>query len=191
LKNKRGLFIKGFTLLFVTLVFCLSLAWAKPLGPGSPFPNLVFKDILSREEQSYLGIAQKKQFSIKDIQGKLIVLEIFNTFCMSCPKNVPPMNNVYSLVSQDSQLKGKVTVISLAIGNTMNEVRDYKKEHKVLYPVVTDLDFSTYKALGNPRVPFTIFIKKNDKGRGIVLETHQGIFRSSDEILNKIREVLR
>jgi hypothetical protein len=99
------------------------------------------------------------------------------------------LNKAYSTVKNNPGLKGKVKVISIAVGNNQNEVKSYKKEYKVLYPILTDLNFTAHKALGNPRVPFTIFVKKDAKGNCTVASTHQGLFESENFVMNKISEV--
>jgi hypothetical protein len=152
------------------------------------FPNLTFKNTLSGTEQTYLKISQKKYFSLNNIPGNLFIIEVFNTYCTSCPINIAVLNSVYSEIENDPQLKEKVRIISIAAGNNLNEVTDYKKGHKVLYPVLTDPVFSAHKALGQPRVPYTIFVKKNVKGKVTVVNMHQGVIESSDSLMQSIRD---
>lgn len=120
------------------------------------------------------------------MNATILLIEVFSTYCTSCPKNVPILNTVYSAVEDDPVLKGKVKVIGIAVGNTGNEIESFKKEYKVLYPVLSDLLFTLHKSLGNPRVPYTILIRKNVKGN-IVVYVHQGVIDSPDLILNNIR----
>jgi thiol-disulfide isomerase/thioredoxin len=166
-------------------------AETRPIAPGDTFPNLSFRDILSKGDKSYLGIGKKKTFSIKDMQGTLFIFEIFSTYCMSCPRNVPVLNKVYSVVNNDPKLRQQVKVLTVAIGNTRNEAESYKQEHKVLYPVLTDFTFAFHKALGNPRVPYTIIAKKDARGKNIVVYTHMGVIESPDSLLNEVQKLLR
>lgn len=152
------------------------------------FPNLTFRNTLSGAEQAYLKTSQKKLISLNDISGNLFIIEVFNTYCTSCPRNIAALNNVYSEIENNPQLKGEVRIIGIAAGNNLNEVKGYKKEYKVLYPILTDPAFTAHKALGQPRVPYTIFVKKNAKGKGIVVSTHQGVIESSDSLMQSIRD---
>jgi hypothetical protein len=163
----------------------------RPIAPGDAFPNLSFSDILPKEDKSYLGIEKKKVFSIKDMQCNVFIFEMFSTYCMSCPRNVPVINAVYSMVNNDPKLKREVKVLSVAIGNTANEAESYKKEHKVLYPVLTDFTFALHKALGNPRVPFTIIVRREARGKDVVIYTHMGVIESADSLLKEVKKVLR
>ena len=168
----------------------ITLAEIKPIGKDTKFPAIFFKNNLSKESQTYLGISTKKSFSLKDISANLFVIEIFSTYCTSCPKNVPILNTVYDIIENDAELKGKIKVLSIAVGNTLNEVQSYKKGYRVLFPIATDTAFAAHKALGNPRVPYTIFVKKNVKGKCMVVGSHQGVIDSVDSIINSIRDFL-
>lgn len=160
-----------------------------PIRKGAQFPHVVFKDILSNEERSYLGLSRKTNFSFKDFTGTLFITEVFNTYCTSCPKNVPILNNVYSTVQNDPKLRGMIKVIAIAAGNNINEVGSFRKEYHLLYPVLSDPGFTMHKALGDPIVPYTVFIKKTTKG-DIVIFTHQGVFDSAEEVLRKAGDYL-
>ncbi len=186
---------KKFILLFCILCFISQLngkvcADPRPIVKGDRFPDVIFKNSISKEEQAYLAISRKKTFSFREIRGSFIIIEVFSTYCYSCPRNVPILNKVYSTVGNDPKLKGTVKVFSIAVGNNQNEVKNYTKEHKVLYPVLTDLNFNAHKALGNPRVPYTIFVKRDAKGKNIVIYTHQGVLETADSVMNQVRNFL-
>ena len=183
MKNR---FMFSLTIIFLLLSQIFVYAETKPIGRGARFPYVTFQDNLSKDERSYLGLSQKKDFSFKDIEGTLFLIEVFSTYCTSCPKNVAVLNEVYSAIKNDPGLKGKVKLLSIAVGNTDNETESFKKEYKNLYPVLTDLHFSTHKALGNPRVPYTLLVRKTTKGT-IVVDTHQGVIDSTDSLLRTIR----
>jgi hypothetical protein len=85
-------------------------------------------------------------------------------------------------------LKEKVKIFGIAIGNTGKEVESYKEKYNVLFPVLTDYDFSAHDILGNPRVPYTIFVMKTAKGKAIV-DSHQGVLDSAEVVLQKVRSL--
>jgi hypothetical protein len=175
---------------FLCILFCPKIysSEVSVIRKDAIFPNLTFRNTLSGTEQAYLKISRKKLISLNHISGNFFIVEIFNTYCTSCPRNIAALNSVYSENENDPQLNGKVRIIAIAAGNNLNEVTSYKKEYKVLYPILTDPAFTAHKALGQPRVPYTIFIKKNAKGNGIVVGTHQGVIESSDSLMQSIRD---
>jgi hypothetical protein len=62
-------------------------------------------------------------------------------------------------------------------------VEVYKKTYQVPYPVLADPKFDAHIAVGSPRTPFTIWVRKDAQGRGTVVSTHLGIMnlRSATE----------
>ena len=97
------------------------------------------------------------------------------------------LNDVFISLEKNKQLDKKIKIIAIASGNNENEIKEYKKNHNIKFPIFIDYDFKIHKLLGNPRVPYTIFIKKPDKK---VVHIHQGLFNSSNEIIEKINEII-
>ncbi|MGZ3525641.1 MAG: TlpA family protein disulfide reductase [Thermodesulfobacteriota bacterium] len=156
-------------------VFC-GPVWGetKPVGFAIPFPDLTFPQTLSEEEQAYLGILQKKSFSIKEIRGNLILIEFISIYCTSCQRQAPIFNELYSYIETDPRLRGKVKMVGIAAGNGLHEVGIYKKTYQIPYPVFADPKFDAHTAVGSPRTPFTIWTRKDAQGRDIVVSTHLG-----------------
>jgi len=174
--------------LFSLVLFSLPAhSFMNPIGSCGYLLALKFQDFFPSEEQKYLGIAGKKIFTLSDIQGTVFVIEVFSTYCTTCPRDVPVINEVYSSVKNDPGLRENVRIFSIAIGNNRTEAENYKKEQKILYPVLTDYDFAAHKALGNPRVPYTLILRKTVKGRCIIEYSHQGVLTSADLILDELK----
>jgi len=163
--------------IFLSLLLSYSLSWAetKPIGFAIPFPDLTFTQGLSKGEQVYLGIPQKKTFSFKEIRGNLILIEFISIYCVSCQRQAPIFNELYSSIENDPGLKGKVKMIGVAAGNNLNEVEIYKKTYQVPYPIISDSKFDAHTAVGSPRTPFSIWVRKDVQGKGIVVSTHLGV----------------
>jgi hypothetical protein len=189
--RNRGISFLSFVLCLELILIATVCAETKPIKKGAPFPHIIFKDTASKEAEKNLGLIRKSNFSFREIAGSLTIIEVFNTYCVSCPRNVPVLNKLYSAIENDPKLMGKVKLISIAVGNNQNEVKDYRNLHKVLYPVLTDLDFSVHETLGSPRVPYAIFVKRNAKGKDIVADIHPGIFNSFDEVMTILRPFLK
>ncbi len=77
--------------------------------------------------------------------------------------------------------------MGIAVGNNIKEVESLKNEYKVLYPLLTDPDFSAHKALGKPRVPYTIFVKRDAKGKHVMFKINKDVIKSADCLMNEIR----
>jgi peroxiredoxin len=174
--NKRKSINGNLVVFLLAFLFCgLASAETKPVGFAIPFPDLTFTQALSKEEQAYLGIPQKKSFSFKEIRGNLILTEFISTYCASCQRQAPIFNELYSSIEKDRRLRGKVKMIGVAAGNNLHEVEIYRKQYNIPYPILSDPKFDAHTAAGSPRTPFTIWIRKDAQGKGIVLSTHLGM----------------
>ena len=184
--------INGNLVVFLlAFLFCgLASAETKPVGFAIPFPDLTFTQALSKEEQAYLGIPQKKGFSFKEIRGNLILTEFISTYCASCQRQAPIFNELYSSIEKDRGLRRKVKMIGVAAGNSLHEVEVYKKTYQVPYPVLADPKFDAHTAVGSPRTPFTIWVRKGTQGKGIVVSTHLGMM-DSKSVTDETKAVLQ
>ena len=175
-------------LFFSIFFFCDVYADDKPLSKGKQLPRLSFKDTVSGETMAYLGLKRRKNFTSDDMRGSLFIVEVFSTYCTMCPKNVPILNNVYDAIQKDDRSKGKIKIFGIAIGNTGKEVETYKTDYNILFPVLTDLEFSVHDTLGKPRVPYTIYVQNTGKRKTIV-DIHEGVLDSAETVLNKVRSL--
>ncbi len=162
----------------------------KPIGFAIPFPDLTFAQVLSRKDQTYLGIPQKETFSFKEIRGNLILIEFISVYCASCQRQAPIFNELYSSIEKDPRLKGRVKMIGVAAGNNLNEVGIYRKHFNVPYPIISDSKFDAHTAVGSPRTPFVIWVRKDAQSRGIVVSIHLG-FMDLEDLVEETKAVLQ
>jgi len=182
-----------FCIPFLSILFFLAPVFSetKPVGFAILFPELTFQQILSKEEQAYLGIPRKTNFSFKEIRGSLIFVEFMSTYCVSCQRQAPIFNEVYASIEKDPRLKGKVKMIGIAAGNTLKEVESFKREYKVPYPIFTDNKFDAHAAVGSPRTPFTIWVRRDAQGKSSVVSTHLGLIDSEKNALEETKAILQ
>lgn len=164
---------------------------AQTMGFAVPFPNLTFTQPLSKAEQTYLGVPPKTKFSFREIKGELILVELLNTYCFNCQKQAPIFVELYSSIKQNPTLKDKVKMIGIAAGNNSNEVKAFKEEYQIPYPIFSDPKFDAHMAVGSPRTPFTLWVRKDSQGNGVVVSTHLGVIESKEKILSETRAVLQ
>lgn len=189
--KKKTIHAIGVAFLSMLLLYGISSGETKQISFAIPFPDLTFKQTLPKEEQAYLGIPPKKSFSFREIKANLILAEFISTYCVSCQRQTPIFNELYSSIEKDSKLKGKVKMIGVAAGNNLKEVENFKKEYKVPYPIFSDSKFDAHTAIGSPRTPFTIWVRKDVQGKGIVVSTHLGMIDLVGNALDETRAVLQ
>jgi hypothetical protein len=183
---------------FLTLLFCSLILVVPASGKKSPkgtkfgdlFPRYTFPPLISTGDLAYLGLSEGKAFTLGDIQADLIVLELLNIYCTSCQKQAPIYNDIFDLVESDPAMKGKVKWMGVGVGNNQREVESFRSRKRIPFPIVTDTQFKLYEVIGGPggiRTPFTILVRKDEKGRGIVVDSHMGFRRNKDEIIEEIK----
>jgi len=179
--------------IFLLILLFSASAWSqtRPMGFAIPFPDLRFSQPLSKEEQVYLGISKKREFSFREIKGDLILVELISTYCINCQKQAPIFTELHSLIEKDPGLKGKVKMIGIAAGNNTEEAEVFKKVYQIPYPILSDPKFNAHTAVGGPRTPFTIWVRKDAQGNGIVVSTHLGLTESAENVFAETRAVLQ
>ena len=142
---------------------------------GDPFPRLSFSNLLSPEEQKYLGIGQKKTFNIGEIKGGLILIYFINTNCIHCIKSLPTFDEIFKTIEQKANLKTKVKIVAIGAGDTAAEVETFKNNYEVSFPILSDREYTAHKAVGEPRVPFLIIARKTQGRKWIVASAQVGL----------------
>src|SRR5512139_1487211 len=99
--NRKFIFAIGIVFLSLPLCYSLLQAETKPVAFAIPFPDLTFTQVLSNGEQAYLGIPQKKSFFFKEIRGNLILIEFISIYCVSCQRQAPIFNELYTSIEND------------------------------------------------------------------------------------------
>ena len=200
MRRSKVIFIGGWIVAFGMLFG--SGPWAKEkarvITAGDFFPEYSFPMTLTRSDMEYLGLPQKffglfkwESFSLRDVKADLIVLEFMSKYCFSCQLQAPVMNQVFSMVQQDPQLKGRVKFIDIAAGNNEREAGSFREEKKVPFPIIADPKFLAFEAIGEPgAAPFTIFIRKTDSGL-LVARTKVGLTRDPQKILKEMTDSLK
>ena len=110
-----------------------------------------------------MGLSGAGAFKLKQIGAPYVVLEIMRTSCPHCQEQAPGMNKFYHLV-QGSDLKGKVKFLGVAQGCSANEVKQFKKRHKVPFPMLADPNGSVGQALHIEGVPTTVLLNRERPG---------------------------
>ena len=93
------------------------------------------------------------------------------------------MNEFYQAIEQRQDLKGKMKIIGIGIGNTAADVHYFKEKYKVPFPLFPDEDMSIHTTLGKPRAPYFIAVKSNIDGSSRVFYSKLGAFGKPDKFL--------
>jgi peroxiredoxin len=160
------------------------------VGIGDPFPLFSRPNTLSAEECAMLGISPDKEFSLNDIRHDVTILEFLNVYCHTCRQQVQIFNELNKTLKNDPELNGKACIIGIAVGNTGQEIQDFKKNFGADYPILPDTKKEIFTMTGNIQgTPHTYILRKEEQR--FIIDYHAGGVASPDRYLETVRFALR
>ena len=158
----------------------------QPPQKGETLPSMSLPIPKSPAEKNYLGLSGQGSFKIPQIKAKVVIIEIFSMYCPHCQKDAPGVNELYSLIENDPDLKNKVKIIGIGVGNSTFEVGVFKKTYAVPFPLFPDQDFSIHKACAEVRTPYFIVVKINEDGSHLIVHSQLGEYPGAKPFLELI-----
>jgi peroxiredoxin len=124
-----------------------------------------------------------KQHSIKEWQGKVLVINFWATWCPPCLKEMPEFEAMQNEFSD----KG-LQFVGIALDD-LEPIKEFIASKKITYPILLGEDQGTKLAhdLGNivNTVPFTVIVDK----KGLVTKSHMGEL-SREQLLETVTPLL-
>ncbi len=149
---------------------------------------VTFAAPMSDADAKYLGLEKSAPFALKDIKSPYVLVEQFNTSCPHCMHEAPFLNQVFTMVQQDPNLKGKVKFLGAAQGSDSGPVMAWKALQKVPFPIVPDTNSGLGKALNFTPYPVT-FIVDNRSGKIVWVEI--GAIDNAEEAFQGIKAAVK
>jgi peroxiredoxin len=98
-----------------------------------------------------------KVYHLKDLKGKVVVLNFWFTHCVGCIAEMPELNQLHQKYLTDS------SVVFLAITfDDLSKVQDFLKTHAFSYPIAYDQG-DVIKQYGLSTYPFSMVVDKENK----------------------------
>ncbi len=178
----------------MSLVFCLALlvfsvpgqAQDGPFSPGDVMPRMELPVPQNPEAVQYLGLQPDAQtFTLSDLGGKTLIIEVFSMYCPICQKEAPEVNKMHSLLNSKG-LSEKIKLIGIGAGNSELEVKVFGDKYAVTFPLIPDPDYVLHKVFGEAGTPYFLALVPSPDGEYTVRFSHLGGFESADGFLKKI-----
>lgn len=136
--------------------------------------------------KAYLGIKQMSgQFMLNDIDGEILIIEIFSMYCPYCQKHAPMANKLYQAIEEGKETRGKVKLIGIGVGNSAYEVKFFKKKYGVHFPLFDDANSAVLNSIRGIRTPTYFGIRKNGKTLSVFF-TQQGPYDDAQTFLQAV-----
>ena len=158
------------------------------LGVGQRFPNVTFSGALSAADRAYLGLTRPGPFSLKDIQAKYLLVEIFSDSCPHCIWAAPGVNRLFRLIEKNPRLQGKdgqpavLKMLGVGFYGKAAAMEVWRIKYDVPFPLIPDPRAEVGKALDIPGIPTYVLLDQ----QGRVVFVHAGEISSPRQFLQKI-----
>jgi peroxiredoxin len=164
-------------------------AATKPPGVGGVLPEINLSVPKESAYQEYLGLVSKSQLTIPQIKADVVLVEFFSMYCPYCQNEAPTVNKLYSNIEKNNNLKNRIKIIGIGVGNSAYEVSIFRKKYNINFPLFPDADFSIHKILGEVRTPYFIGVRIMKDGSHSIIYSKLGGIGDVDKFLSLILDL--
>lgn len=175
--------------LILLMLTCTSFA-ARRIDMGAVFPEEPLPQPESAEQRAYLGLKSGATFTLSQVRGKVVLVEMLNVLCPHCQKQTLPYSKLYDMIEADPQTRGKIVMLGVAIGNSEEQIQDFVDIYAVDFPLVSDRSFRLHTAIGGGPTPFSVYLRKESNEVGVVTGTHLGLDAEMEDLFTYLKETL-
>lgn len=159
-KNRRHLAVTLTLVLMCTGLF-LILWKGLSLNPMAIKSSQIGKmaadfQVEALEGSAWLPKTQDEKIFLRDLRGRLVVLNFWASWCVSCREEARELETFWQRVREQG-----VIVMGVAIQDTPEAARDFAKTHGKSYPIAIDNSGKTSLDYGVSGVPETFIIDKD------------------------------
>ena len=164
--HSRNLLFAG--LLWVLLLFSAHHAAAHSAKPQASSLPVLFE----APEISGLThwINSKKISSMKDLRGKVILVDFWTYSCFNCINTFPYVQSWHEKYAKDGLVVLGIHAPEFQFERKLDNVKQAVKKHGLTFPIALDNGFKLWRAYGNRYWPAFYLIDKN----GVVRYSHFG-----------------
>jgi len=175
------------TIVAAVIVSCgQAAAESGPPCIGDILPEFALPVPQNPLHREYLGLKAEGVFNIPQIDADIVIIEIFSMYCPHCQREAPTINDFFQNIQSDINLKDRVKIIGIGVGNSDFEINFFRKKYDIPFPLFSDTDFVIHKKLGEVRTPYFIGIKITDVENHNVFYSQLGGPNDSRQFLEKL-----
>ena len=141
---------------------------------GDPFPTFWLSAPKNEIHRAYLGIGDRETFNIDHIDAQVVIIEILSMYCPYCQKEAPLVNRLFESIEENEQLREKVKMFGIGVGNSSFEVDIFRKRYNIRFPLIPDPDYKVHKIIGEVRTPYFFILSLSGPHRASVIYSKLG-----------------
>ena len=140
-------------------------------------------------EKIYLGVFGTGSFTLSQVKSRVVLIEVFNFYCPHCQHAAPKVNELYQAIVSRSDVREKIKIIGIGIGNTSYEVNSFKEKYQVPFPLFPDQSGAISNMLGVKGTPTFIGVKVDENGSLEQFYFKSGGFSDAEEFLGEVTKL--
>jgi peroxiredoxin len=121
---------------------------------GKPAPDFAAKDLTD------------KQVALKDLKGKVVIVDFWATWCPPCREGLPHVDKVYQAFKD----KG-VVALAVDVQETKDKVQQFVTENKFTFTALLDSDGKVSEKYKVSGIPQTVIIGKDGNVKNVFVGT--------------------
>lgn len=197
-KNKKRFTLVLFFLVALFLAGCAAQGLGTRQGAGKlgkpdtvvhpRFPGFELPLPHREAEKRYLGLSGTGTFPIGQIKARMLIIEVFSFYCPHCQVSAARINELYEMIQGRPDLKEKIKMIGIGVGNSLYEVNSFKERYRVPFPLFADPDMEISGLLGVKGTPTFIGVKTDGEGTQRRFSFREGGFEDPQQFLTEMMQ---
>ena len=156
------------------------------LGKHKSLPGFALPMPQDEAGKSYLGLTGSENFKLGQIPAQVLIIEVFSFYCPHCQHAAPQVNELYREIQGRPDLKAKLKMIGIGVGNSPYEVNAFREKYKVPFPLFSDQRMEVAGMLGVKGTPTFIGVNLPGKGAPEQFYFGEGGFQDARQFLSEI-----
>ncbi|MFW6006784.1 MAG: TlpA family protein disulfide reductase [Bacillota bacterium] len=109
---------------------------------------------------------EKDEIKLSDLQGKIIFINFWASWCPPCKQEMPDIQNIYEKYED----KDEIMILTVNIQEEEKVIKNYMSDNDFTFPVLKDMN-SLAQSYYVSNIPTSFFLDKE----GIIREKHTGV----------------
>ena len=137
-------------------------------------------------DRTYLGLTESGAFKTTGIGAPVLIIEFFDVSCSHCRATAPRMNEVYDEIEGRADLRGRIKIIGIGVGDAPSDVRSFREKFHVPFPLFADKGRGVTKGVAIHGTPMFVAVKTNGSGSHERFFLWTGEFKDASRFLSGI-----
>ncbi|HEY3250989.1 MAG TPA: thioredoxin-like domain-containing protein [Ignavibacteria bacterium] len=173
-----------FIKIFAILLVFVNLSRAQKFddlenSPIKPYGNITAPDF----PQGLEWLNTDKPISLKDLKGKIVLLDFWTYCCINCMHIIPDLHKLEEKYKNELVIVGVHSAKFLTERGTEN-IRQAILRYEIEHPVINDKDFEVWESYTANAWPTLVLI--DPKGKVIGTTSGEGVYELFDPIISEI-----